>query len=46
MGANGEIVKGVIEWYDRSCLKVNRIGDPNIVLYKSNIKYLYKDEEA
>ena len=43
---DGELVKGIIEWYDRSCLKVNRIGEPNILLYKSNIKYLYKDEEA
>ncbi len=43
---DGEPVKGVIEWYDRGCLKVNRIGDPNILLYKSNIKYMYKDEEA
>ena len=43
---DGEIVKGVIEWYDRSCLKVNRDGEPNILLYKSNIKYMFKDEEA
>lgn len=43
---DGEVLKGVIEWYDRSCLKLNREGDPNILLYKSNIKYMYKDEEA
>jgi len=43
---DGEVLKGVIEWYDRSCLKVNRDGEPNVLLYKSNIKYLYKDEEA
>jgi host factor-I protein len=43
---DGEVLKGVIEWYDRSCLKVNREGDPNVLLYKSNIKYMYKDEEA
>lgn len=41
---DGEILKGVIEWYDRSCLKLNRDGDPNVLLYKSNIKYMYKDE--
>ena len=39
---DGEMVKGVIEWYDKSCLKVNREGDPNILLFKSNIKYMYK----
>ena len=43
---DGEVLKGVIEWYDRSCLKVNRDGAPNVLLYKSNIKYMYKDEEA
>lgn len=43
---DGETLKGVIEWYDRSCLKLNRDGDPNVLLYKSNIKYMYKDEEA
>ena len=43
---DGEVIRGVIEWYDRSCLKVNRDGDPNLMLYKSNIKYMFKDEEA
>jgi host factor-I protein len=43
---DGEVIKGVIEWYDRSCLKVNRDGDPNLLLYKSNIKYMFKDEDA
>jgi sRNA-binding regulator protein Hfq len=43
---DGEVIKGVIEWYDRSCLKLNREGEPNLMLYKSNIKYMSKDEEA
>lgn len=43
---DGEVIRGVIEWYDRSCLKVNRDGDPNLLLYKSNIKYMFKDEDA
>src|SRR3978361_83382 len=42
---DGEVLKGVIEWYDRSCLKLNREGDPNLLLYKSNIKYMFKDED-
>ena len=41
---DGEMLKGVIEWYDKSCLKVNRDGEPNLLLYKPNIKYMYKDE--
>lgn len=43
---DGEMLKGVIEWYDRSCLKLNRDDAPNVLLYKSNIKYMYKDEES
>ena len=41
---DGETLHGTIEWYDKSCLKINRDGDPNLLLYKSNIKYMYKDE--
>lgn len=41
---DGEVLKGSIEWYDRSCLKVNRDGEPNVLVYKSNIKYMHKDE--
>jgi sRNA-binding regulator protein Hfq len=41
---DGEVLKGSIEWYDRSCLKVNRDGEPNVLVYKSNIKYMFKDE--
>lgn len=39
---DGETLKGVIEWYDKGCLKVNRDGEPNLLIYKSNIKYMYK----
>jgi host factor-I protein len=43
---DGEKLHGVIEWYDKSCLKVNRDGEPNLLLYKPNIKYMYKDEQS
>lgn len=43
---DGEVLRGVIEWYDKTCLKLNRDGDPNLLLYKSNIKYMSKDDEA
>jgi host factor-I protein len=39
---DGEVLKGIIEWYDKTCLKVNREGDPNLLVFKSNIKYMYK----
>jgi sRNA-binding regulator protein Hfq len=41
---DGEQVNGVIEWYDKACLKVNRTDGPNVMLYKSNVKYIYKAE--
>ena len=39
---DGETLEGVIEWYDKSCLKINREGAPNLLIYKPNIKYMYK----
>ena len=42
---DGETLHGVIEWYDKSCLKVNRTERANLLLYKPNIKYMYKDGE-
>lgn len=41
---DGEQLEGVIEWYDRDCLKLNRNGAPNLLLYKHSIKYMYKAE--
>ena len=43
---DGEEVKGVIEWYDRNCIKVNRLEGPNLLVYKPSIKYLYKQNET
>ena len=42
---DGEEVHGCIEWYDRNCIKVNRNGQPNVLIYKSNIRYMYKAGE-
>jgi RNA chaperone Hfq len=42
---NGAELRGHIEWYDRNCLKVNRVGDPNLLVYKHAIKYMFKQEE-
>ncbi|MDP9263302.1 MAG: RNA chaperone Hfq [Acidobacteriota bacterium] len=44
---DGEEIHGIIEWYDKRCLKVNRIGGlPNLLIYKPNIKYIFKASEA
>jgi host factor-I protein len=43
---DGEEVHGIIEWYDRNCIKVNRdSGAPNLMIYKPAIKYMYKEGE-
>ena len=39
---DGEQLEGAIEWYDRDCLKLNRDGAPNLLLFKHCIKYMYK----
>jgi host factor-I protein len=42
---DGEEVQGWIEWYDRTCIKLNRNSEPNLLIYKLNIKYMYKAGE-
>ena len=42
---DGEELRGHIEWYDRSCLKVHREGAPNVLVFKHCIRYLFKQEE-
>ena len=42
---DGEEIEGTIEWYDRGALKVNRKSEPNLLLLKRNVKYMYKAEE-
>ncbi|HEX6906720.1 MAG TPA: RNA chaperone Hfq [Terriglobales bacterium] len=42
---DGEEIHGVIEWYDKNCLKLVRGGQPNIMVYKPSIKYMYKESE-
>jgi sRNA-binding regulator protein Hfq len=43
---DGEEVHGVIEWYDKYCLKVNRVGASNLLIYKPSIKYMFKESEV
>ncbi len=42
---DGEEVHGYIEWYDKSCIKLNRNGAPNLMIYKPAIKYMFKEGE-
>ena len=43
---DGEEIHGVIEWYDKYCLKLNRMGAANLLIYKPSIKYMYKESEV
>ena len=44
---DGEEIHGIIEWYDRNCIKVNRDrGEPNLMIYKPAIKYMFKEGEG
>ncbi len=42
---DGEEVHGIIEWYDKHCIKLNRTGAPNLMIYKPAIKYMFKEGE-
>ena len=43
---NGEEVQGFIEWYDRTCIKLNRGSAPHLLIYKPSIRYMYKAGES
>ena len=44
---DGEEIRGVIEWYDKTCIKLTRSGPhANLLIYKSGIKYLFKESES
>ena len=40
--SDGETFEGIIEWYDKTCLKIAREDGPNLLLYKPSIRYMYK----
>ena len=42
---DGEELHGYIEWYDKQCIKLNRNGAPNLMIYKPAIKYMFKESE-
>ena len=42
---DGEEIRGVIEWYDKNCIKVHRSDGPNLLIPKHVIKYIYKQNE-
>jgi host factor-I protein len=37
---DGEEVSGVIEYYDQSFIRLTRDGEPNLFIFKHDIKYI------
>ncbi len=44
--ADGEELRGHVEWYDDACIKVHRDDAPNLLIYKRYIKMILKAPEA
>ena len=44
--SSNEEVAGIIEFFDTNFVRVTRHGEPNLFLFKHDIKYLYEDPEA
>lgn len=42
---DGELLRGVIDWYDENCFKFKALDGKNLLLYKNAIKYMYKDPD-
>jgi sRNA-binding regulator protein Hfq len=42
---NGEELRGWVEWYDKGAIKFHRHDEPNLLIPKSAILYLFKEEE-
>jgi len=42
---NGDELRGWVEWYDKGAIKFHRHEEPNLLIPKSAILYLFKEEE-
>ena len=38
--ADNEEVTGIVEYYDQSFIRLTRNGEPNLFIFKHDIKYL------
>ena len=41
--ADGEIVRGWIEYYDKNMIRLTREGAPNLFIFKHDIAYIAED---
>ena len=42
---NNEEFRGTIEYYDARFIRLTRNGEPNLFIFKHDIKYLHEDPE-
>jgi host factor-I protein len=42
---DGQQLRGIIEWYDKNCIRVNREAESNLLVFKHSIRYMYKENE-
>ncbi len=42
--SDNQEVEGLIEFFDQSFIRITRDGEPNLFLFKHDIKYLSADE--
>jgi host factor-I protein len=40
--SDNQEVQGVVEFYDNSFIRLTREGEPNLFLFKHDIKYIYE----
>lgn len=40
--SDNQEVDGVVEFYDATFIRITRNGEPNLFLFKHDIKYLYE----
>ena len=41
----GAELRGWIEWYDKGSIKVHLHNEPNLLIFKHQIRYMFKEEE-
>ena len=42
---DNEVLSGVVEFFDSTFIRLTRVGEPNLFVYKHDIKYLAEDSE-
>jgi len=40
---SGEIFRGIIEYYDQRFIRITRKGEPNLFIFKQDIKYFCEE---